>query len=193
MLNLGIGLGTILFINVMNFVIRGLLKLFTKFERHTTTSKEVSSIFLKVFFALVINSVLIIIIQNANLEYFGITSWEFVASLGGDAEFVFGSFDDFAPDWYFDVGVSLVLVIIFNTMGTILVPMLHIIMYRLRLCFDRGMRCFGEDHVYFSRMKTQLGLNNLFTGPEFPYAINYANAQMIVFVSFALSAGMPIM
>ena len=48
MLNLGIGLATILFINVMNFVIRGVLKLFTKFERHITTSREVSSIFLKV-------------------------------------------------------------------------------------------------------------------------------------------------
>lgn len=65
--------------------------------------------------------------------------------------------------------------------------------YRVRLWWDRGLRCCSEDHALYSRQKTQLGLNALYTGPEFPYAINYANAQMIVFVSFSLSAGMPIM
>ena len=135
-LNLGIGLATILFINVMNFVIRGLLRAFTKFERHITTSQEVSSIFLKVFFALVINSVLIIIIQNANLEYFGIVTWEFVSTISGDdAAFVFGAYNDFQPDWYFDVGVALVLVIIFNTGGTVLVPIWHIVWYVLPFIF----------------------------------------------------------
>ncbi len=68
LLQLGIGLALILFINVMNFVIRGVLETLTTFERHLTTSREVSSAFIKVFFALVINSVLIIIIQNGNLR-----------------------------------------------------------------------------------------------------------------------------
>ncbi len=90
------------------------------------------------------------------------------------------------------MGVTLVLVIVFNAIGTTIVPILHFLRKRVMLWYDRGFRC-GKDRMYFSRQKTQLGLNELYTGPSFPYAINYANAQMIVFVSYALAAGMPIM
>jgi hypothetical protein len=81
------------------------VKWFTTFERHSTTSHEVTSEFVKVFIALVINSVLIDIVLNASPAYFEegdtrVSQFLQFLSLNGEATFVFGTYSDFSPEWY---------------------------------------------------------------------------------------------
>jgi hypothetical protein len=159
----------------INFVMKFIFRLLSRFERVHDKSAEQLKLMSKVFLATFINTGLIILIVNANFSSLKTVTWL--------PEYIFnGNYTDFSRQWYVNVGSTLVttmLVTIFSPHVVILVTF-----YPLGLC---------KRHCCITRYKSQREMNGKFAGADFDLATRNSFVLNVVFTCFLYSGGMPIM
>jgi hypothetical protein len=146
----------------------------------TKTSEEVS-IFVKFFISATLNMVVLILLVSLNLK----TSPEldgYYNSKWTNSHILTGDYSDIDRDWYIQIGTSMIVVMIINTL------MPHILDIVLRIPFNYIRRYFLSDTAIL-----QADLNLLYEGKTFElwdrYAILFAN----IFFALSFSSGIPIL
>ena len=92
--------GSALIIIVINLALKFIARLLAEFEKHTSLTKMERELTWKMFVGLFFNTALIILLVNAKVDSFNLY-------------FLFqGEFEDFHPEWYQIVGVSLLLTMV---------------------------------------------------------------------------------
>jgi RNA recognition motif-containing protein len=161
----------------INFMFKILMTRLTKIERHSNLVMEKVSILSKVFLVCFINTALINLLVNADLQ-----SWEFVKSLPFRDYILNTEFKDFSRTWYVKVGATFVLTMalsIGSPHGLYL-----LIMYPL---------AWFKRRFWWKKHRIQGDLNQMMIGPEFTIEVHTAVNLNIVFTCFLYSSGMPIM
>lgn len=79
-----------------NFIMQYIFKALASFEKHRNATTELSSRVLKIFVAQFLNTGVIILIVNIKF------------SRNPKISFLDGNYDDFIPEWYLNVGTTLV-------------------------------------------------------------------------------------
>nr|CCA20590.1 tRNA (guanineN(7))methyltransferase putative [Albugo laibachii Nc14] len=183
-----LSVASIMMVVLVNLLLTRILKFLVKMEKYHTESGHIISQVIKIFFAQLCNTALLVIIINANVQSFypanSVTSIN-VSSF----QLLSGKYGDFSTEWYQDVGVSLMLTMIIN----ILSPHLNVFVTYLRLEIER----FWDRGCTFDYSKTkqdtQRDLEALYRGPKFDLAQRYAQILTTIFITYLLSAGMPLL
>lgn len=159
----------------VNFFIKVIFRLLSKFERVTNRSAEQLKLMSKVFIGQFINTALVILAVNADFSALKTYNWL--------PEFIFNSnFYDFSRQWYVQVGSTIVttmLVTIFSPHCVLLLTF-----YPMGLC---------RRHCCVSKYKTQREINQNFAGADFDLATRNSFVLNVVFSCFLYSGGMPIL
>ena len=163
----GVAIAVVIIINVgLGFLSR----VITTWERHKTTSGLERAISLKLFIALFLNTSV-----STILVYAHIPSIKFEIFFDGPAWA-----DDFTLQWYRQVGVTLILTMLFQS----LTPALY-----LQKLYLHGFKVKHQA----KRKLTQRDLNNLFLGPKWELAERYGRLMALIFSTMLLSPALPIM
>ena len=160
--------GVSAFTAATNIVLAVLVRLFAGFERHHTKSGRESSVMIKLFLLLTINSAAIPLLVFADIP-----KLEFVPYLFK------GPYDDFSVGWYQDVGQLISTTLLING----LVYPMSALSKGLTPKITRG--CLAPFAA------TQRALNALYEGVEFPLSERYAQLMQMVFTGMVFSSGMP--
>lgn len=165
---------------VINAVVVIILKLLTSFEKNKTLSTDMSANMWKMFIVQFINSCLLLIIVNMKIDNIqdAIPNFPFFA----------GNFGDLDPEWYSNVGGTLLFSMILN----IITPHLASLFFMyLTLCF----RCCdsGCEKGKITKKKTRKEYFELYTGPEFDMDARYASILTYLYIVLILAPGMPLL
>ena len=103
-----------------------------------------------------------------------------------------GEYEDFEPEWYQIVGVSLLLTMVMNVCNPHLIP---VVLYPFQRCaLWCKVRKIQKKNAANKVIKyTQRELNAMFEGQQFTLAERYAIICNTIYVSFFYSSGMPIL
>ncbi|TMW68688.1 hypothetical protein Poli38472_006156 [Pythium oligandrum] len=169
----------------INILLARILNVLVTMEKHHTHSGQVVSHVVKVFLAQFCNTAILVVIINANLNYF------FENKTIGFESFPIlnGKYADLSPGWYNDVGVSIILTMIVNTYS----PHIYVIFDYVRLEAKRLMDRGFSFNYSLTKQDTQHDLEALYRGPKFDLASRYAQSLTSVFITYLFSAGMPIL
>lgn len=133
-----------------------------------------------VFMVQFINTAIITLLLNANLEDFGL-GWLFD-----------GKHADFTSAWYASVGNTLVGAMIFNFELPIIMYFLYLSRRVYRRMVDRGFSNYFKGTLS-TKKKTIQGYIDTYSGPPFPIHFKYSLMMNISFVTFMYGSGMPIL
>ena len=175
----------------INQILKKVIKNLVYLEKPRTESDYYAAVVTKLTIVQIINTGMVTLIVNANLDYLaGHASANATSVLGTvNSLFFTGEFHDFNQDWYLGVGVTLLFNMIVNLGLTPFYPLVGYAMNRLKRCLDRGCSC---DYSV-SKKKTQHDLDMCYTGPRFDLAYRYAQLLTSFFVCFLYSSGMPLL
>lgn len=127
-----------------------------------------------------INTGIIIILVNANVK--SVKDWS------PNFPFFTGKYNDFEPDWYSDVGTTIIFSMILNIVTPHVANILFYYYHRCQKLFDR---CCSKNKIT-SRL-TKNDYFDLYIGPEFSLGSRYAEILATIFVVLIYSSGMPIL
>ncbi|CAG9467835.1 unnamed protein product [Pedinophyceae sp. YPF-701] len=159
---------------LFNFLMRLVLEKLTAFEKHQTQTDHAVSVMLKIIIVHFINIALIDLFSGARLE-------EVPVGELSRGRFFSGEHKDFTPDWYSDVG---------NTMlATLLVASFAPMAGRLwNILYDRYKRRKVAEKCII-----QEDLNRGLVGPQPKLYLLYAELVVVVLVALVFGAGVPLM
>ena len=167
---------------IINYVLRLFMMSFIKFIGVTTESEETLYIKNSVFAVQFLNTGILLLIFNANLN-------ESIPMLGGMFN---GSYADFTAPWYEDIGNTLVAAMLFN----IYWPIIEFFMYwGLRFLFrqmDRGLTSFSLDDTKTNTITLQSYID-IYQGPVYLIHFKYSSVLNIAFVTFMYGIGLPVL
>ncbi|EQC29806.1 hypothetical protein SDRG_12352 [Saprolegnia diclina VS20] len=159
---------------VVNLVLQTILRAFADFERHVSESERASAMVLKLFFAQLLNTGIIVLLVNANLSNVPLPSTL--------REVLNGKFDDFVRQWYISVGVGISTTMIINAVSPQIGPILQTFVIR-PLTRSRALKA----------AVTQKQMNDLFAGPSFDISLRYPLVLNTVFVTMMYCGGIPVL
>ncbi|KDO25312.1 hypothetical protein SPRG_09142 [Saprolegnia parasitica CBS 223.65] len=159
---------------VVNLVLQMILRAFADFERHVSESERASATVLKLFFAQLLNTGIIVLLVNANLSSVPLPSTL--------REILNGKFDDFVRQWYISVGVGISTTMIINAVSPQIGPILQTYVIR-PLRRSRALKA----------AVTQKQMNDLFAGPAFDISLRYPLVLNTVFVTMMYCGGIPVL
>ena len=180
----GLTFVSIFMIIVVNQVLNVVLAKLVRLEKKWFESDYLASMTVKAFLLKFLNTGLITLVVNSNLQYAGVQKIEV-----GAFPIFSGDHDDFNSSWYFSVGASLCLTMIFDILSAIGMPIGKKLLMELKLCKDRGCKSSPDR----SKQETQFAFENLHLGPEFRLSFQYASLLNVVFTTLMFSSGMPLM
>ena len=100
-----------------------------------------------------------------------------------------GTYNDFDPKWYKNIGITILFSMIINSfsghIGYIVFPILN----GFSKCFDSGCGCEGKA----TKKRTKREYMELYTGPDFDIGARYSEILFKIFVGLLYSSGMPFM
>mmetsp|Transcript_7998 Transcript_7998/g.15744 ORF Transcript_7998/g.15744 Transcript_7998/m.15744 type:complete len:934 (-) Transcript_7998:3592-6393(-) len=165
---------------LINFGLEFFMTKLSKYERHSSMSAEKVDIMTKIFVSTFINTALISLLVNADLQ-----SWKFVSYLPFKDILLETEFSDFNRFWYVKVGSTFVLTMAMS----VLVPHLLVfgLLYPFKKCRRRGL-CLKQG-----RIRLQEDLNSTLEGTEFKIEEDNAINLNIIYTCFMYSGGMPIL
>eukprot|EP01083_Nonionella_stella_P011988 34018_1 len=171
--------GSAAIIIVINLALKFISRCLVNFEKHTSLTKMERELTWKMFVGLFFNTALIILCVNAKFESLNLM-------------FLFeGEYEDFEPEWYQVVGVSLLLTMIMNIANPHLIP---IVMYPFQRCsLWCKVRKIKSQTASGTNQYTQRELNAMFEGVAFTLAERYAIICNTIYVSFFYASGMPVL
>jgi hypothetical protein len=160
---------------VVNFFLRIVLTLLSKFERSSSINKEIVKNMMQLFIAMYINTSYVVLFVNANFQ-----DLVFVKDLAFKKYLFNGDYDDLERFWFTKVGSTFVTTMLISIASP---NLLYIFLfYPIGAC---KRRCCWRSY------ETQHELNNVFLGPVFNIAQRTAQLLMIVFTCFMYSGGIP--
>ncbi|KAG1700270.1 hypothetical protein DVH05_012075 [Phytophthora capsici] len=190
-----LSIASVLLVVAVNLILARILNGLVALEKHHTQSSLVVSRVTKIFLAQFCNTALLMLVINANANYFSksaIVSETGTSNEGislGALQILDGEYSDFSADWYNDVGVALMLTMIINSFSTHAYVLANYIMLKARRFIDRG---YSFDHS-LTKQDTQRDLEALYRGPKFDLAARYAQSLTTIFITYMFSAGMPLL
>lgn len=190
-----LSIASVLLVVAVNLVLARILNGLVTLEKHHTESSLVVSRVTKVFLAQFCNTALLMLVINANTDYFSAPSTRsetgsiFKNLSFGVLQFLDGEYSDFSASWYNDVGVALMLTMILNSFSAHAYVLAHYIVLKARRFIDRG---YSLDHS-LTKQDTQRDLETLYRGPKFDLASRYAQSLTSIFITSMFSAGMPLL
>ncbi|KAK1947929.1 hypothetical protein P3T76_000219 [Phytophthora citrophthora] len=185
-----LSIASVLLVVAVNLILARILNGLVALEKHHTESSLVVSRVTKVFLAQFCNTALLMLVINANANYFskattvpetGTSNEGF--SLGA-LQILDGEYSDFSADWYNDVGVALMLTMIINSFSTHTYVLANYIVLKARRFIDRG---YSFDHS-LTKQDTQRDLEALYRGPKFDLAARYAQSLTSIFITYMASS-----
>jgi hypothetical protein len=171
LLRVSVSLGVIM----VNFMIKIIFRILSRFERVSNKSLEQLKLMSKVFVATFINTALVILAVNANFSSINTQDWL--------PKFIFNSdYSDFSREWYVNVGSTLIATMMISVFS----PHCFILFtfYPLGLC---------KRHCCTKRYISQAQANMKFSGADFDLATRNSTLLTIVFTCYLYSGGMPLM
>ncbi|TYZ65544.1 hypothetical protein PybrP1_007721 [[Pythium] brassicae (nom. inval.)] len=179
---------SVVMVVLVNVLLARVLDVLVAMEKHHTASSQVVSRVTKVFLAQFCNTALLMVVINANLDYF-VDQSAAAAFARSALPILTGKYSDFTPAWYNDVGVALMLTMIINTFSPHVYAVLNYLALEARRFYDRG----GSFDYSITRQDTQRDLDALYRGPRFDLAARYAQTLTSIFIIYLFSAGMPLL
>jgi hypothetical protein len=173
----GLSILAILIVVIINALLSQILQVLVALEKHHTESAQVVSRVTKVFMAQFCNTAILMVVINANLDYFVEDNQPISLS---SFQIFNGKYSDFSPEWYSDVGVALMLTMVINAF----VPHIWVLITYFKLEFQRfADRGYSFDYS-ITKQDTQRDLESLYRGPKFDLAIRYAQTLTIVSITY---------
>ncbi|EAR89910.3 tRNA (GuanineN(7))methyltransferase, putative (macronuclear) [Tetrahymena thermophila SB210] len=167
----------IIFINnIMQIIFTYLSKL----EGYRYVSHQVSSRVAKIFIMQFMNTALIILIMNTKFN--GVSNTTISMLLDG-------TFTDFNPLWFLQVGSTILLTMIFY----IMMPYLNFIFQSLYICLRRYYDRKWSSNKNITRQSTQEKYESVYLSPNLLIEVRYAQIMNIIFVCFLYSSGLPLL
>jgi hypothetical protein len=166
--------GAALLVVVVNAVLNTVLRSITKFERHANRSDATASLSFKIFLAQFINTALIVVLVNAQLDFIKVIGLE-----NGLFGLFAGGFRSFVPKWYSAVGVGICITMLTNVVVPHTSTIIGTVLRPLKLCFMSPVDNEEASAVYKL--------------PAFDPSSKYPIILNVVFVTLMYSAGMPIL
>lgn len=160
--------GVSAFTAATNIVLAILVRAFAGFERHHTKSGRESSVMIKLFLLLTINSAMIPLLVFADIPSLAFVPYLFE-----------GPYPDFSVGWYQDVGQLISTTLLING---VVYPM---------SALSKGLTPKITRGCLAPFAATQRALNSLYEGVEFPLSERYAQLMQMVFTGMVFSSGMP--
>ncbi|KRX05790.1 hypothetical protein PPERSA_02322 [Pseudocohnilembus persalinus] len=184
----------IILANIMPWVIAVVLTIFQQFieeiygiisemERHVRSDHESSSRVFKIFLASFLNTGIVLMLVNYK-------------PTGGSDIFLNGSYSDFTPEWYQDVGTTIVITMFVDLLieQSLMAFKLGWFVYKQKR--DRKKPKYEDQYSDLyngTKCQTKQEYKKLFGGYEFEVESQYAKILNLVYISFLYSSGIPIM
>ncbi|DBA00720.1 TPA: LOW QUALITY PROTEIN: hypothetical protein N0F65_001191 [Lagenidium giganteum] len=181
----GLSVLSVLIVVFVNFALARIITWLVAIERHHTESGQIVSRVVKVFISQFFNTAILMIVINANMNYFMADKVINVSSF----QILNGKYSDFTPTWYSDVGVALILTMIINTFSPHVFVIIQYLSQKGSRCWDRG--CSFDKSM--TKQVTQRDLEALYRGPKFDLASRYSQILTTIFITYLFSAGMPLL
>lgn len=171
---------SVLMVVFVNVLLAKILNVLVGMEKHHTESGQVVSRVTKVFAVQFCNTALLLVVINANLDYFLDDDQQRSSLRLSSLAILNGKYSDFTPAWYNDVGVALMLAMVLNTFSPHLYAVVNYAVLEAQRFYDRG---FSFDYS-FTRQDTQRDLDSLYRGPKFDLAARYAQTLTSIFITY---------
>ena len=171
-------------VSVINVVIRTLnIVLIEKIGLHTQ-SKKVGAIMTSIFVASFINSGIILLLTNANLEY-SVIKWIPIKN----------QYTDFDENWYMDISKTLLQTMTVMAFFPYAEFCGFFTIKTLLKIADGGLEIFSQDDTIIpkTKKKTQQQYINLYAGPEYSMHFKYSSIMVQVYVSFMYGMFIPML
>ena len=176
----GVAVGGVIIVNMM---LTSLMRKMSSFESHHFRTDVLASLMTKLFALKLLNTGIVVLIVNANLEDHKIMVKSPTLPLFS------GAHGDFGTGWYFTVGVSIIATMAVNSVSFVIWPVLGYFSRWKAKCCDRGC----SRNRMRSKKKTQHEYDQLFIGPQFALADRYAACLNDMFVILMYCGGMPVL
>lgn len=163
----------------VNLSAKTILHVMKEFERMASYSFISQSMTLKLFMIQIVNTGMLALLMNGDA---GLSKENRVAFLNGD-------YEDFSPEWYDDIGKTVLQTITLYNIGVHGMKFLVHFLHKFLRWRDRG---FGSD-IRITKQVSQENLNKLFLGPEFVIEVRYATVLTVCFVCIAYAPAMPLL
>jgi hypothetical protein len=177
----------VLIIIVVNEALKGCFASLVAFEGHETRTREILSLALKLFGAMLVNTALLTVLITGNLNlFFGGVVNPATRTLSSMA-LLAGNIGDFTPKWYSEVGAAIGATLLINAFALNATSFVAAAKIQLFRCLDRG--CTLD--MTRTKQKLQVQLETLYTGPAVKLEERYA-ALLVCFTACVIySGGMP--
>ena len=166
-----ISTGTVVFIAVLNIVLKNVMTSLSLFERQHNISAQSQSLSFKAFLALFVNTALIMLIIN----------WKFPTITAAQDEVTKGEIDRFPVEWYPLVGAA----VLANMLINLVTPHIPILLLGPKRLISFGMN--------WTKTTIQYDMNELAKGPPWAPQTRYPFVMNTVFVTMLYSGGMPLL
>ena len=171
-----LSVGSVAAVLVVNAILQIVLKSLAAFVKPHTISSLETAIASRIFFTQWINTAIIVVLINANLQPY-ISEIKFLY----DAGFLNGQYSDTTEDWFVVVGTA----VVSQSISASFVPNLVVLAQ-----WPIG---FIKQHLLKDRQMTQKKMNKLFEGSEYLLSARYAALLNILWVILTYSSAIPIM
>lgn len=160
-------------LSIMALVINAFIRLLAAFERHSNFNDMVESRLIKGFVLKFLMTCAITLFINFRLKF-------------GEGVYL-GSYDDFTPSWFKNIGFSLGLTLLIQVFTAIALSLTWVLLKRLTRCWDRGCKCSGE----LTKKKSMIELERIYQGEEFDIDLSYIDIINVIFVCLLLCPLIP--
>lgn len=156
----------------VNSLMEYTIQVMAEAEHHHSHDTKEMTIFFRVFLLRYVNMTCIFLINNETDILSSLSVNDAVTSL------------EFSSNWYFTVGVTIVLVQIGSIFSSQVTNIMDMTFHRLKVNYAKldSSVCLTQDE-----------LNELHKGPPFMLSIRYATVLATFFVCFTFSTGMPVL
>ena len=197
---------------LINAVLKAVMKQLVYLERPQTRTAYLKSVFELVMWVQVLNTGIVTIVVNGNLQAFQDSNSNTTSFLNTATGIFFsGNHQDMDMKWYVDVGTSLMFTMIINLSFVPLFPMITWLTGKIKICVNRGCTCCPAEPKYtaegkldanqdqgkgknpHSKSTDQHALDEIYHGPRLMLELRYASLFACLLVSMFYSAGMPVL
>ncbi|MEW5306486.1 MAG: hypothetical protein WDW36_008945 [Sanguina aurantia] len=177
----GIKIGISFVISVVNFLLKFVLSYMVVLERRWTRTHEGLSYSLMCFTSTFLNSVVVLMLVNMSALHTATNKSTLTDSSYYNFFILNGTYDDFSPEWYNNVGLSIQILLIVNLSSPL-------VMLVSDWSFMKAMRFL----VYHTESSTQEDYNQAWANIPFTMEQRAADAMLNISLALLFGSGMPL-
>jgi hypothetical protein len=190
----GLTFGSVILVVVINMVLKMCMKRLVKFEKPMSKGVYSLSLANKLFIVQLINTAIVTLIVNGNLESFQLGGGTAGVDFTFGGNIFSGDHSDFNKSWYTSVGSALLLTMMINLATPFYSPVGNCVTRGMKRVSDRAkcLVCFCQERQY-SKQLTQSEYDRLWDGGEFELPARYGALQMVFWVTMMYGSGLPVL